>query len=211
MKTAMIWGAGGGIGRALVAQLASEDWSVVAVTHQRTNLADLTPHVIDADVASPYEVELAITSASQIVDEVDLWIYAVGDITSSKTADMSVDAWQRIIDANLTGAFLTTHYSLPLLAADAHLVYLGAISERLRLPGLAAYAAAKVGLEAFAESLGKEERKRRITVVRPGAVDTSFWEKVPLRLPTSALSPDAVAQHIIDAHQQGHKGLLNLT
>jgi NAD(P)-dependent dehydrogenase (short-subunit alcohol dehydrogenase family) len=211
MKTAMVWGAGGSIGRALVTQLVSEDWSVVALTHQPTNLADLTPHVINTDVASPYEVELAIATTSQIVDEVDLWVYAVGDITSSKTVDMSPDAWLRIIDANLTGAFLTTHYSLPLLAGDAHLVYLGAISEQLRLPGLAAYAAAKVGLEAFAEALGKEERKRRVTVVRPGAVNTPFWEKVPLRLPTSALSPDAVAQHIVDAHQQGHKGLLNLT
>jgi 3-oxoacyl-[acyl-carrier protein] reductase len=206
----MIWGAGGSIGRALVTQLAKEDWSVVAVTHQPTDLEGLTPHVIYADVASPYEVRLAVTSASQIVDEIDLWVYAVGDITSAKTADMRPEAWQRIIEANLTGAFLTTHYSLPLLAADAHLIYLGAISERLRLPGLAAYAAAKAGLEAFAEALGKEERKRRITVVRPGAVATPFWEKVPLRLPAEALSPEAVAQQILEAHQQGHKGVLNL-
>ena len=46
-------------------------------------------------------------------------IYAVGDITSAKTAGMTPEAWQRIVDANLTGAFLTTHGSLPLLAADA--------------------------------------------------------------------------------------------
>jgi NAD(P)-dependent dehydrogenase (short-subunit alcohol dehydrogenase family) len=207
----MIWGAGGGIGRALVTQLTNEDWSVVAVTHQPTNLDNLTAHVIQAEVASAYEVELAITSASQIVDQIELWIYAVGDITSAKTADMRPEAWQRIINANLTGAFLTTHYSLPLLAAEAHLIYLGAISERLRLPGLAAYAAAKVGLEAFAEALGKEERKRRVTVVRPSAVATPLWEKVPLRLPPEALSPEAVAQQILEAHQQGHKGVLNLT
>jgi NAD(P)-dependent dehydrogenase (short-subunit alcohol dehydrogenase family) len=207
----MIWGASGGIGRALVSQLTNADWSVVAVTHQPTNLEDVTPHVLEADVASAYEVELAITSASQMVDEIELWIYAAGDITSAKVADMLPDAWQRILDANLTGAFLTTHYSLPLLATEAHLIYLGAISERLRLPGLAAYAAAKVGLEAFAEALAKEERKRRITVARPGAVATPLWEKVPLRLPAAALSPEAAAQQILEAHQQGHKGVLNLT
>ena len=71
-------------------------------------------------------------------------------------------------------AFLATHFSMPLLAQNAHLVYLGAVSERLRLPGLSAYAAAKAGLEAYAEALKKEERKRRITVVRPGAVATPF-------------------------------------
>ena len=58
--------------------------------------------------------------------------------------------------ANLSGAYLATHHSLPLLAEDAHLVFLGAVSERLRLPGLSAYAAAKAGLEAFGEALGKE-------------------------------------------------------
>jgi NAD(P)-dependent dehydrogenase (short-subunit alcohol dehydrogenase family) len=211
MKTAMIWGAGGGIGRALVTQLTDEEWNVMAISHRSSNLEELTPHVGEADVASPYEVEAAIISASQMVDEIDLWIYAAGDITSTKVADLTPDEWQRITDANLTGAFLTTHYSLPLLASDAHLIYLGAISERLRLPGLAAYAAAKVGLEAFAEALGKEERKRRITVVRPGAVATPFWEKVPLRLPADALSPEAVAQQILEAHLQGQKGILNLT
>lgn len=206
----MIWGAGGGIGRALVTQLINENWAVVAVSHQPTSLENLTPYVIDADVASPYEVELAVFSASQVVEEVNLWIYAAGDITSSKTADTLPEVWQRIVDANLTGAFITTHYSLPLLAVDAHLVYLGAISERLRLPGLAAYAATKVGLEAFAETLGKEERKRKVTVVRPVAVSTPFWEKVPLRLPASAFSPETVAQHILDAHRQGHKGILDI-
>ncbi len=210
MRTAMVWGAGGGMGRALVAQLARDNWQVVAITHRPTKLEILTPHVIDADVASPYEVELAVTSASHMVDEIELWIYAIGDITSAKTAEMSPGAWQRIIDANLTGAFLTTHYSLSLLAADAHLVYVGAMSERLRLPGLAAYAAAKAGLEAFAEVLGKEERKRRVTVVRPSAVATTFWEKVPLRMPAETLSPEAVARHILEAHQQGHKGTLDL-
>lgn len=210
MKTALIWGAGGGIGRALVSQLKNEAWNIVAVTHQPTQLEDLTPHVIDADVTSPYEVELAVARASQLVTEADLWIYAVGDITSTKIADMSADSWRRILEANLSGAFLTTHYSLPLLAPDAHLIYLGAISERLRLPGLAAYAAAKVGLEAFAEALAKEERQRRILVVRPGAVATPLWEKVPLRLPANALSPEAVAQRIFEAYQQRHTGTLDL-
>ena len=72
------------------------------MTHQPTNLADLTPHVIDADVASPYEVELAITSTSQIVDEVDLWIYAVGSVYAILTilyvATASVDQPVVIVD-----------------------------------------------------------------------------------------------------------------
>jgi 3-oxoacyl-[acyl-carrier protein] reductase len=167
--------------------------------------------VLDADVSDPYEIQLALNSASQTVEEINLWIYAAGDITSAKVAEITAGDWQRIMDANLTGAFMTTHYSLPLLAKDAHLVFLGAVSERLRLPGLAAYAAAKAGLEAFVEALTKEERKRRIILVRPAAVDTPLWEKVPMRLPAEATSPDELARRILDAYQQGHKGTLDIT
>lgn len=210
MKTAMIWGAGGGIGRALVHQLANNNWTVLAATHRADSLNNLTPHVIEVDVSNPYQVQVAVNTASHLTSEVDLWIYSAGDITASKVGDMSPDTWQRIVNANLTGAFLAAHYSLPLLAPDAHMIFLGAVSQRLRLPGLSAYAAAKVGLEAFAETLAKEERKRKITVVRPGAVDTPLWEKVPMRLPASALSPEALAEQILDAYQKGHKGTLDI-
>jgi 3-oxoacyl-[acyl-carrier protein] reductase len=213
MKTALIWGSGGGIGRALASRLVAEEWTVFAVTHQPgdRDLAQLTPHVFDADVTVPYQVQTAIVTLSQQVEEIDLLVYVAGDITSDKVAEMSPDAWQRIVEANLSGAFLTTHYSLPLLAPDAHLVFVGAISERLRLPGLSAYAAAKAGLEAYVEVLGKEERKRKVTLVRPAAVDTSFWEKVPFRMPANALSPEVVAQRILEAYQQGQKGVLTLS
>lgn len=210
MKNALIWGAGGGIGRALAEELTRDGWNVIAVTHRPTNHFSPTVQLLDADVADPYEVQLAVNSAGQLAEQVDLWIYAAGDITSAKNGELTPDAWQRILDANLTGAFLTTHYSLSLLAPEAHLIYLGAISERLRLPGLGAYAAAKAGLEAFAEALGKEERKRRVTVVRPSAVATPFWKKVPLRLPANALQPEVLARQIIEAHEQGHKGTLDV-
>jgi len=213
MKTALVWGAGGDIGRVLLAKLVADGWMVHAVLHRPGDqtLKKLTPYLMDADVRVPYEVQMAITGISQESAQVDLSIYAAGDITSLKVAEMAPEDWDRILGANLTGAYLTTHYSLPLLADDAHLVFIGAISERLRLPGLGAYAAAKAGLEAFVEALSKEERKRRVTLVRPAAVNTSFWEKVPFRMPTNALSPEDVAQRVLEAHHHGHKGILDLS
>ena len=110
---------------------------------------------------------------------------------------MNIEDWQGIIDANLTGAYLSLHYSLDLLAENAHIMFIGAVSERLRLPGLSAYAAAKAGLEAFVEALAKEERKRKVTIIRPGAVNTDFWEKVPFRMPANALPVETVADRSI--------------
>lgn len=207
-KAAMIWGAGGGIGRALVNRLREEGWRVLAIGRHTAGLGDLTTHLIEADVADPGSVERAIAAASQDVDQIDLWIYAAGDIAAHKVSEASPETWQRILDANLTGAYLAVHYSLPLLAPDAHMVFLGAVSERLRLPRLSAYAAAKAGLEAFVEVLGKEERKRQVTLVRPAAVDTPLWEKVPFKLPPGALSSDEAAERILAAYHDGHRGVL---
>ncbi|MDX1523271.1 MAG: SDR family NAD(P)-dependent oxidoreductase [Anaerolineae bacterium] len=211
MPAAMIWGANGGIGRALVELLTEQDWTVIAVTHTPRTLDMLTPHVFDANTAVPYEVQLAAQSMSTISSKIDLSVYAAGDITSANASEMDLDQWSRIVDANLTGAFVTTRYGLPLMAEEGHMVYLGAISERLMLPKLSAYVAAKAGLEAFVAALSKEERKRRFTVVRPGAVDTPFWEKVPLGPPKNAMAPRMVAQKILEAYKQHHTGQLDLT
>ena len=211
MSTAMVWGASGGIGRALVKTLAEAGWETVALTRDPAAVATLAAHVFSAEVSNPAQIEAAVYAAAMEVESVDLWVYAAGDITSAKAGDMGAEDWNRILDANLTGAFLASHYSLPLLAPDAHLFFLGAVSERMRLPGLSAYAAAKVGLEAFAETLAKEERKRRVTVVRPGAVATDFWEKVPFKKPADAASPEKVAQRILQAYEEKHKGQLDLS
>mgnify|MGYP001544306203 CR=1 FL=1 len=210
MKTAMVWGASGRIGRALLKELRSDGWELVAIARDTGGLRDLASVVIEGDVTSASAVQSAIETASQQVSAIDMWVYSIGDIMSVKVVEMSPEDWARLINANLSGAFFATHYSLPLLATEAHLFYVGAISERLRLPGLSAYAAAKAGLEAFADTLRKEERKRRISVVRPAAVDTPLWDKVPFKMPKSALRPEQAAECILAAYRDGHRGVLDL-
>jgi len=206
---ALIWGADGAIGGAVANLLIAQGWKVITAGRHSQRLEKLGGIVVEADLSSPASLQFAISAASQEVDEVQLWVYAAGDITSAPVASMSPEEWQRILDANLTGAFLATHYSWPLLAQQSHLFYLGALSERMRLPGLAAYAAAKAGLESFAEVVRKESR-RRVTVVRPAAVDTPLWQKVPFKLPPRHLNPEDVAARILQAYQDGTRGNLDL-
>ena len=210
MSTSLIWGASGGIGRALVAHLRAAQWTVGAVSRHPSDLADLTPHRYEADVTNDFAVRQAVYAIAQDLPEIDLWIYAAGDIAPGKVAEMDALTWRRILDANLTGAYLTTHHSTHILAEQAHLVYIGAYSERLRLPGMSAYAAAKAGLEAFVDALAKEERRRRVTLVRPGAVETPLWNKMPVRMPRSAAAPATIAEQVLAAHDAGHSGWLDL-
>jgi len=209
MKAAMIWGASGGIGRALLKKTVDEGWQTIALTRSPADIGDADV-VIDVDVSDPHAVKKAVHSAAMEVESVSLWMYAAGDILAAKTADMAPGEWNRILAANLTGAFHALHYSLPLLTEEAQLIFIGAVSERLRLPGLSAYAASKAGLEALAECLRKEERHKKVLLVRPGAVATTLWEKVPMSLPKHALSPDDLAEAVYAASEQGQSGRLDL-
>lgn len=208
-KTALIWGAAGDIGRAVVQRLKADGWHVIAVSRHATDLDGSADYAYEADVADPFAVQQAVFAAGQEAGEADLFIYAAGDITAEPAAKMAPETFRRILDANLIGAYNAVHHSLPLLTADAPLVFIGAVSERMRLPGLSAYAAAKAGLEAFAEALRKEERKRRVIVVRPGAVRTKFWQKVPFKMPGNALAPEQVAEKIVAALASRHEGVLD--
>ena len=209
-QTALIWGAAGDIGRALANKLKADGWQIIAVSRRGDDLGGVADLALAADVADPFAVQRAALAAGQEAGEAGLFVYAVGDIAAEPAARMAPETFRRILDANLTGAYHAYHYSQPLLAADAVLVFVGAVSERMRLPGLSAYAAAKAGLEAFAEALRKEERKRRVLVVRPGAVRTKFWQKVPFRMPGNALAPEQVAEKIVEAINKRHEGLLDL-
>lgn len=210
MNTAVIFGADGGIGSAVLRQLAEAGWRTIALARHPGRVEAMATLVQEVDVGDGFSVQKSIQAVAMEVEAVQLWVYCIGDITSARVSDMTPDAWSRILAANLTGAFLALHHSLSLLAPDAHLIFVGAISERLRLPGLSAYAAAKAGLEAFVEALAKEERKRRVTLLRPGAVQTVFWDKVPFRMPANALAPAEVARLVLSAYEEGRTGRIDL-
>ena len=210
MKTALVWGAGGGIGQAVTAELAANNWQVIAFGRHLERVAETAHLTIEVDVADDFSVQNGAMAAGMEIETADLYLYCVGDIMAQAAADMDLSQWQRILNANLTGAFLTSRHSLPLLTPDAGLIFLGAVSERLRLPKLSAYAAAKAGLEAFVEALRKEERRRQVMLVRPGAVATPLWQKVPMKQPANAPSPAKVAKRILTAYHEGHSGSLDL-
>jgi len=203
-KTALIWGASGGIGQALLKTLENDGWQVAAVARQIDKIQGMGDWQFEADVSDEFAVQTAVQEIAMQVGEVDWWIYSAGDILSTPLEELALKDWQRIMNANLTGVYLTAKYSLPLLSASAPLYILGAVSERMRLPGLSAYAAAKAGVEALAEVM-KKELRRPVVVVRPGAVNTGLWQKVPFKIPPSALSPQALAEKILVAYQQGTK------
>lgn len=210
MPEALIWGASGGIGSALVQHLKANDWRVFAAARDESAVPASADETFPFDASQPATFTNIVPLIATDSDGLDLIVYAAGGLNAAPLEKLEPDAWRATLAANLDGAFLAARSSLNLLRDDGHLMIIGAYVNKITLPRMGAYVAAKAGLEAFMTVLQKEHRRKRITIVRPPAVDTSLWEDIPFNLPQQALSPQTVAQAILDYHQSGDSGELNL-
>ena len=191
MKRALIIGASGGIGTALVKAL--KDYELTLVGRDARNLQGLGGQAVPTDVTSELEVEALFAD----LEPQDLIVYAAGDIEPEPLATTSAATWNRVLDVNLTGLFYVLKYAAPNLAKDARIFVLGARPELVTFRGFGAYAAAKAGVAALVKVASQEyKRKAALTLVLPKAVNTGFWEPVG-KPPKDALEPRIVAEAIV--------------
>jgi NADP-dependent 3-hydroxy acid dehydrogenase YdfG len=210
MGDALIWGASGGIGSALVRHLKQDGWRIFGAARDTARIPD------EADEKYAFEAGKATTiaEAARLLamesDAIDLMVYAAGGIRSNVLEKLSADDWDNVIAANLTGVQYTVQASLPLMSKTGHIVVIGAYVDHITLPRMGAYTAAKAALEPLLKIMQKENRKLKFTLVRSPAVDTPFWENAPFNLPKTALQPQAVAEAIVQRYHSGEDGLLDL-
>ncbi len=214
MKTAMIWGAAGAIGKALTAQLLAYQWQVVAIVRdekQMENQSTLTQSAltIEADFTNTRSVQNAILSARSEVDQVSLWIYAGGDEIFSTIEIPSPEGRQQGLGDMLTGAFVTSDATLPMLKEDTPLIFIESVSRQPGLSDGSEYHWAQSAFEAFIETLQFEERKRRVMLVQPGLLDTPNGETDSFPIVAEPAAPEIIANHIMSAYHEGHKGVLD--
>jgi NAD(P)-dependent dehydrogenase (short-subunit alcohol dehydrogenase family) len=210
MPEAIIWGASGGIGAALVQTLKGAGWRVLAAARRVERVPTNADYTINFDASDEFSIKNAAMSLAIEANTPDLYVYAAGGIYADLSEQVQTVAWLQTLHANVSGALYTTRASLPLMREGAHLFYIGAYIDHLMLPKFGPYAAAKAALEAWVGVLAKEHRKHKFTVVPPGAVATDFWQDAPIRLPKDAKAPAIVAQAILDRYISGETGALNL-
>ena len=210
MADALIWGASGGMGRALVEKLNDDGWRVFAAARDPERIPDgvYRRYRFDA-VDRPALKDIALDLAHESPG-IDLWVYAVGELRAELLRKMSDGAWADVVDSNLVGAFMAINQTVHLLNDGAQATFMGAYLDHLILPKMGAYAAAKAGLETRVSVLQKEHRKVNVTLVKPGAVDTPFWQNAPFNMPADAKSPETVADAILERYRQGERGVLAL-
>jgi 3-oxoacyl-[acyl-carrier protein] reductase len=202
-QVVIITGAGRGIGRAVVTELAAAGARLVLVARTKTELAHAVEEVgedratvVAGDVTDEATATAAVTRAQEWGGRLDAVVNNAGTGWTGTIHEMPVDAWRRLMDVNVTGVFLFTKAALPVMLAQrrGHIVNIASGAGRLGMAGSAAYSASKFGVIGFTEAVGLEVRGSgvKVSVVEPGAVQTTFSASAARR--DWALQPHDVAQ-----------------
>ena len=176
-RVALITGASGGLGSALVAEFLAQSWRVVAGFHcenTHTETDRLWP--LRLDVTSRASVEDAVAQVTSGWQRIDLLINNAGITADNLSWQITDDGWQSVLDVHLKGAFLCTQAVLrPMLKQrDGHILNIASFSARTGNCGQANYAAAKAALLGLTTSLAKEvgSRNVRVNAILPGVLPT---------------------------------------
>jgi len=208
--SALVSGAGRGIGRAIALTLAREGVAVTCVARTAADLDSLVGEIEAAggralafagDLRDPSVSAGAVTAAVDHFGGLQILVNNAGVGTFANVADTTDEDWDRIIGTNLTSVFRLTRAALPHLAhRGGHIFMISSLAGVNPIAGMAAYCASKAALDHFSASLMLEVRQRgvRVTVLAPGSVDTDF-----AGLPKTAdsawmLAPEDLARTVVD-------------
>lgn len=195
-KHVVISGAGGGIGRALVATFKAAGARVTACDRDPALLAAL-----DGVEAQAFELtdRAAVTAAAEAIlartGTPDVIVSNAGGSRAEAMADVTAEAWDDEIAGNLTGGFNLVSAFLPaMMAAGGGAIVFTSTVNSLAHYGNPAYSAAKAGLNAYARSIAVEMGRVgiRANLVCPGSVRTRAWD---LRLEKNPGLMDEVSKH----------------
>ncbi|MGA8724181.1 MAG: SDR family NAD(P)-dependent oxidoreductase [Acidimicrobiales bacterium] len=187
-KTAVVTGAGSGIGRAVADRLVAEGGVVAAldVSHDAVSTAVEAINAtegegrgraaaFECDVTSESSVGAAFAALFEELGAPTVVCNVAGVGGFYHTSEMTLEQWHRILSVNLTGPFLVSRAALPhLLEHGGSIVNVASNTALMGQSYSAAYCASKAGLLGFSKALAAEYLTRgiRVNVVAPGGVDT---------------------------------------
>jgi 3-oxoacyl-[acyl-carrier protein] reductase len=193
-KTALVTGAGRGIGRATAIRLAQDGARIAINFKGNTAAAEETKQAVEAAGSQGALIQGDVSvdaDADRVVKEalafgggrLDILVNNAGITRDNLLLRMSAEEWDAVLDLNLRGAFLITKAAMrPMMKQRAgRIVNVSSIAGVMGNAGQANYSAAKAGLIAFTKTVAREMASRNITAnaVAPGFVPTDLTSIVP--------------------------------
>jgi short-subunit dehydrogenase len=184
-RTAVVTGAGSGIGEQLARGLAARGSHLVLLERDAQRLEAVArairaarPEVAVAEVQVDLADRAATTAAAErIVREhprTDLLINNAGVALAGRFDEVTLEEYEWVLEVNFHAPVRLTHHLLPTMQAGAHLVNVSSLYGLISPPGQSAYSASKFALRGFSQVLRGElaERGIGVTTVHPGGINT---------------------------------------
>ena len=211
-QTALVTGAGSGMGQAIAVDLARAGLRVALIgrsakkleeTRGRLGPAAEQALVCPCDVADRAAVGAMVQRVIEGFGSIDILVCNAGINVNPRSLEKLDPAdWDRMIATNLTGAFNLVHFVLPSMRQRKRGLVIQICSiagVRASVLGGAGYSASKFGQAALGLTLGREERLHGIksSVIYPGEVNTPILDQRPVPVPperrAAILQPEDVA------------------
>jgi NAD(P)-dependent dehydrogenase (short-subunit alcohol dehydrogenase family) len=208
--SALVTGAGRGIGRAMARALAGAGARVTAVSRTSAELESLareaaedggTVHPFAADLQKAADCQAAVAAAVAKGGGLRILVNNAGVGGFAPVAETSDDLWDRILSTNLTAVFRLTRAALPHLARQGgHVFMVSSLAGQNPIAGMAAYCASKAALDHFSACLMLEVRQQgiKVTTLAPGSVDTDFGRDGGHGRGSWKLTPEDMAATLLD-------------
>lgn len=189
---AIVTGGAHGIGRAVAERLIRDGFRVVVADTDadrgEATAAEIGARFVACDVSREDDVAALVRAAEQegVLQSV---VSNAGIMVRKPVTELTLDEWRRVIDVNLTGAFLLARHAGPLLCDHlGSMVLIASTRAHMSEPDTEAYSASKGGLVALGHALALSFTHRvRVNVVSPGWINVSQ--------PETELTEDDHLQH----------------
>jgi cyclic-di-GMP-binding biofilm dispersal mediator protein len=213
-RSILVLGGSGAIGRRIARLLADAGARVTLAGRDRAALERVAASMPGAAVAvfdlrDPAQARVPVDAAIDAFGSLDGVVNAAGVVAFGPLGDMSPDALDEVIAADLTGPLRVIRAAVSRME-EGFIVNLTGVVATMPTAGMAAYSAAKAGLAAATVALARELRRSGITVIdaQPPHTDTGLVDRaiegVAPRLPGGA-DPDAVARRIVEGIAAGER------
>jgi NAD(P)-dependent dehydrogenase (short-subunit alcohol dehydrogenase family) len=201
-KVVLIAGGSGALGQTVVPTFSMAGAQVITVDRNPPSVQVGSLAAMEADITDEADVQHLVDDVIRTRGRIDALINLVGGFAMGRVIETDVSLWQRMLNMNLTAAFLLSKAVLPHMVArgTGRLVHVAAWAAVEPFPGAAAYIVSKSSLLALIKVLALELSGSGVTVngVLPNTIDTpANRASMPQTDPSTWTKPESIADTLL--------------